>query len=385
MKKTIYLTCTFIAILISGNVLTYSAGPPVGYTNAPGEGDCSSCHSGASLVTSGPTWDNMSITQNSPYGLGTASSPFTFTISFSDPNSIKYGFELCALEPSSTASSVSFGSLGVNNISNGLIQLVSGASREYLEHTSTGTDAPNNINTWTFDWVPPTTGFTGSVKFYICINSTNSDGNSTGDTIYSKSFVFNLLPTVTLNGTAFLQGLYLGGSSMATAPFNSNGVSPSSAADTVTVELHDAITGVQSFSSYGLLETNGNININFPSATNGNSYYIALKHRNSISTWSALPVAFNSLGTNYDFSNSATKAYGGNLIDDGNGVFLIYSGDINQDGVVDFNDYPSLDIASSGGVLGYDPNDLNGDASVDFNDYPIIDLNSSNGVLSLTP
>ncbi|MCX6186105.1 MAG: hypothetical protein NTU43_03790 [Bacteroidetes bacterium] len=67
----------------------------------------------------------------------------------------------------------------------------------------------------------------------------------------------------------------------------------------------------------------------------------------------------------------------------GSGIFLIYTGDINQDGSVDFNDYPSLDIASSNGVLGYDISDLNGDASVDFNDYPLIDTNSSNGVLSI--
>ena len=69
----------------------------------------------------------------------------------------------------------------------------------------------------------------------------------------------------------------------------------------------------------------------------------------------------------------------------GNGVYGIFSGDLNQDGSVDFNDYPALDIASSDGVLGYDPNDLNGDASVDFNDYPLIDVNSSNGVISITP
>jgi hypothetical protein len=63
----------------------------------------------------------------------------------------------------------------------------------------------------------------------------------------------------------------------------------------------------------------------------------------------------------------------------------LYSGDINQDGSVDFNDYPSLDLASSAGVLGYDLNDLNGDASVDFNDYPVLDANSSLGVITINP
>jgi hypothetical protein len=67
------------------------------------------------------------------------------------------------------------------------------------------------------------------------------------------------------------------------------------------------------------------------------------------------------------------------------GVYLIYSGDINQDGAIDFNDYPNLDISSSIGLLGYDLNDLNGDASVDFNDYPVIDVNSSTGVIVVSP
>jgi hypothetical protein len=64
---------------------------------------------------------------------------------------------------------------------------------------------------------------------------------------------------------------------------------------------------------------------------------------------------------------------------------MIYTGDINQDGSVDFNDYPNLDVSSSAGELGYNPNDLNGDAAVDFNDYPLIDVNSSNGIISILP
>jgi hypothetical protein len=86
-----------------------------------------------------------------------------------------------------------------------------------------------------------------------------------------------------------------------------------------------------------------------------------------------------------DFSNAANKAYGSNMANDGNGVFLIFTGDINQDGSVDFSDYPALDISSNIGDLGYFDTDLNGDASVDFSDYPTLDINSSLGVLTLKP
>jgi hypothetical protein len=186
--------------------------------------------------------------------------------------------------------------------------------------------------------------------------------------------------------TAFLQGMYVGSSSMTSAPFNADGVSPMTIADTITVELHDPTnTAITSYSATGILSTSGIANVTFPGGAIGNSYYIWIKHRNSITTSSANPVQINASNTSFNFSSSLSQSYGSNLTDDGSGVFMIFTGDINQDGSVDFNDYPGLDIASSNGVLGYDANDLNGDASVDFNDYPMIDVNSSNGVISVLP
>lgn len=193
------------------------------------------------------------------------------------------------------------------------------------------------------------------------------------------------LSNVNLTVTAFLQGLYLGGNTMIAAPFAADGVSPINLADSITIELHDAATQALSFSRPALLGTNGLTTVTLPASVNGNSYYIAISHRNSITTWSTAPVLMNSSGTSYNFSTAANKAAGDNMMNDGSGVYLIYTGDINQDGSVDFNDYPLLDIASSAGLLGYDVNDLNGDASVDFNDYPMIDINSSNGIISITP
>ena len=136
--------------------------------------------------------------------------------------------------------------------------------------------------------------------------------------------------------------------------------------------------------SNGVLNTNGTAAIAFPNSAIGNSYYIAIKHRNSIETWSAAPVAISN-HTIYNFTTSASQAYGANLSNLGKGVFGMYSGDINQDGSIDFSDYPDLDIANNSGVLGYNVNDLNGDASVDFNDYPLLDINSNNGIIAMRP
>jgi alpha-tubulin suppressor-like RCC1 family protein len=191
--------------------------------------------------------------------------------------------------------------------------------------------------------------------------------------------------SATLNVTAFLQGLYLGGGIMTAAPFNVDGVSSPTVADTITIELHDTTSSHNLIAtSKSTVSTTGNVSCNFSGTLMGNAYYVVIKHRNSIATWSTNPVVLTQ-SNNYDFSNAANKAYGSNMANDGNGVFLIFTGDINQDGSVDFSDYPDLDISSNNGDLGYYATDLNGDASVDFSDYPLLDINSNLGTLSITP
>jgi hypothetical protein len=70
----------------------------------------------------------------------------------------------------------------------------------------------------------------------------------------------------------------------------------------------------------------------------------------------------------------------------GNGVFGMYSGDINQDGAVDFNDYPELDSENLlGSYPSYLATDINGDSITDFNDYLIMDWNNLLGLIIQRP
>ena len=191
--------------------------------------------------------------------------------------------------------------------------------------------------------------------------------------------------TIKLNLTTFLEGSYADSSSMTATANKINAAIPSSIADSIIVELHASTSPYATmYSSKGVVNTNGTASISFPNSTLDSSYYIVIKHRNSIETWSATPVTISN-HTIYNFTTDASQAYGANLSNLGKGVFGIYSGDINQDGSIDFNDYPELDIASHLGVLGYDVNDLNGDASVDFNDFPILDVNSNYGIIVVRP
>jgi hypothetical protein len=187
----------------------------------------------------------------------------------------------------------------------------------------------------------------------------------------------------TLNLTLFLQGLYLGGSTMTAAPFNADGVSSSTVADTITVELHNP-DGSLAYTVNDTLSTTGQASLIFPGSAVGNKYYIAIKHRNSVQTWSTDSILIGST-TSYDFSTAATQAYGDNMVDDGSGVFLIYGGDINQDESVDSGDYGDLDIGSTNGDIGYYATDLNGDSSVDSGDYSTLDTNSTLGIFSTHP
>jgi hypothetical protein len=163
--------------------------------------------------------------------------------------------------------------------------------------------------------------------------------------------------------------------------------------DLVTVELHDALTpSTVVYAIDGILQTDGTLSVTFPSATIGNSYYIALKHLNSLQLWSADPVTISST-TSYNFSTALTQAYtDGSNIDPmallAPGVYGMYSGDINQDEYIDGSDYSvyeaDVDNSNNLGLFSL-PSDLNGDTYVDGSDYPFFDVNSTNNLYSQHP
>lgn len=116
------------------------------------------------------------------------------------------------------------------------------------------------------------------------------------------------------------------------------------------------------------------------------TYYIVAKHRNSIETWSKGGGENYTPGSamNYDFTSAATQAYGSNLTLVGS-KFCIYSGDINQDGVIDASDLSVADNDASTGESGYVITDVTGDDYVDAQDLSKVDNNSSVGIYVINP
>ena len=117
----------------------------------------------------------------------------------------------------------------------------------------------------------------------------------------------------------------------------------------------------------------------FHTAANG-SYYIVVKHRSSVETWSAAGVSFTKGSTaTYDFTSAASQAYGNNEVALDGGLYGIYSGDCNQDGYVDPLDLSLVDQDSFNYVGGAGlSTDVNGDQYVDPLDLSIVDQNSFN-------
>jgi hypothetical protein len=183
----------------------------------------------------------------------------------------------------------------------------------------------------------------------------------------------------------YIQGYYdIGTQSM--VPVKSNqgiGSSTTDVAD-ITVELHSATTHELVASAATVLNTGGNATCNFPTAPAG-SYYVVVKHRNAIETWSATALTVGAATLTYDFTTAASNAYGSNLVQVSPNVWALFSGDTNQDGFVEFTDYTQLEVDANAFASGNYATDLNGDGFVEFTDYTIWEANSNNFVSTVKP
>lgn len=106
------------------------------------------------------------------------------------------------------------------------------------------------------------------------------------------------------------------------------------------------------------------------------SYYIVVKHKNSLETWSK--GGGEQIGSGnyfYDFTTAASKAYGNNLVLK-DGLYCIYSGNVNQDDIIDADDLLLIDNDLLNFASGNSITNLNGDGIVDVDDLAICDKNA---------
>jgi len=125
--------------------------------------------------------------------------------------------------------------------------------------------------------------------------------------------------------------------------------------------------------------------LTFSNAQSG-TYYIVVKHRNALETWSKSGGEAFVRGTTftYDFTSANTQAYGGNEIIKG-GESCMFSGDVDQDYTIDATD---LILISNDAILfseGYVVTDVTGEGFVDVLDLITAYNNSVNFVTREAP
>jgi hypothetical protein len=157
--------------------------------------------------------------------------------------------------------------------------------------------------------------------------------------------------------------------------------------DSITLELHAPTAPYGTlYSTQTVLKTTGAATALFPKAAADSSYYVVVKGRNLLETWSANPVAFTTSAT-YHFG-APSQAYGGNLGMVG-GIPVIYKGDIDDsafgDGTIDNIDFGVWIVDAINFAEGYYRSDLNGDGVSDNIDFNFWLTNAINFVEVLKP
>jgi hypothetical protein len=231
---------------------------------------------------------------------------------------------------------------------------VSGASSYRLQISTTNTFVTTVLNvvvTTGSQYNVPSGTLLGNTQYYWRVASINAGGQGS----YSTIFSFVTVQTFNLNLKVFLEGFYNGSTQVqdTVRVYLAQNTSPFTFKDSSNIFLSSNGTGLMSFSK----------------AASGN-YYIVVKHRNHVETWSANAMYFNTGSTvNYDFTTSASKAYGNNMKQVGS-VWVLYGGDANADGYVDPTDYNIF--KTQFGLDGYKGADFNGDNWIDGYDALIL-------------
>ncbi len=204
-----------------------------------------------------------------------------------------------------------------------------------------------------------------AIRIYPWFTTTPSNSKYLG----LKNFVIKgntslaVLPPAVLNLSLAVQG-YFNGTTAALKDTFKVKLAEKSAPYTV---VDSAVVVIDSVSLTG--------SVSFQNASTG-SYYLVIRHRSAVETWSASPVSITrgALQT-YDFTSMQTQAYGNNLMQNGS-KWCLYNGDVDQSGYIDNNDLLLVDNAAFAFSSGYLPTDIDGNRFVDNNDLLICDNNA---------
>ncbi|MCB0727696.1 MAG: hypothetical protein KDD00_09545 [Ignavibacteriae bacterium] len=238
----------------------------------------------------------------------------------------------------------------------------------------------SGFHTTTNDGSAGTSRPSGAPSWNNQINSSNTQyryvitvpGSYTYICLFHPSMVGNFTavsPPFNLNLVALMEGFWDGATLIG---------------DTVKVSLHNSVSPYNIIASEMVKLSSAGTALVFTNVPGGN-YYISVRHRNSIQTWSKDPVTLTSnMTTTYNFTTSLNKAYGNNMILK-EGKYTFYSGDVNQDESINLTDVLQIYNDATVFAAGYFVTDVNGDNISDLTDVLIAQNNANNFVSVLKP
>lgn len=156
-----------------------SGGGPGGKSGAPGEGNCTDCHSGA--VQDGTGINELGLFDSNQNPVTEYTPGETYTVGITTEAATKRGFQV---SPRIVSSNTQAGtSTGVQFISS----VQSSGGQQYINHNSTSNTSASG---WLFNWTAPSTDV-GDVRFYLVTNVTNNNSSTSGDVIRTSQHTFS--------------------------------------------------------------------------------------------------------------------------------------------------------------------------------------------------
>ena len=186
-------------------VYAFSSGPPPARTGAPGEGNCTGCHSTNPAISNSEAIQIEFPPAGAVYAPGEVQQ---WTVRVSDTSAVFYGFQLSTRDSSN-------GQAGTLATVNSSTQIVTQSGIQYIEQT-----APRPDGSFTIQWTAPASDI-GEITVYVAANAANWNGANSGYRIHLRQFKLTVATpskpkpvlsegTPVVNGASFLPGITQG-------------------------------------------------------------------------------------------------------------------------------------------------------------------------------